>query len=86
MIVLTIIAAIWGAVGTIGTLYFGFKTARFYKEFRRITWDELQIAARELRSKIEKEFHFDIILAEDRWGAAVANLLLEASENVVVYI
>ena len=82
----TIIGYIIGIIGLFVAIYYGHKHSQLYKELRRISWDELRIASRELRKKIEREFQPDIVFTPCRRGATIANLMFDINENVPLYV
>lgn len=81
-----IISILIGAFAIIIAIYFGLQSKYLFKEIRRISWDELRLAARELRKKIEKEFHPDLIFVPCKRGATIVNLMYDVEENVQLFV
>lgn len=83
---LSLIGFIVGIVGLIWGVVERHKAARKYMELRRITWDELRLASRELLKNVEKEFHPDVIFTPCRRGATIANLMFAVDENILLHV
>jgi hypoxanthine phosphoribosyltransferase len=78
-----IVGFVWGIVTYV---YSTRKSARLYKELRRITWDEIRLASRKLRKNIERSFHPSVVFAPCRRGAAIANLMFDTEENILLHV
>ncbi|CAD6492150.1 MAG: hypothetical protein CHKLHMKO_00238 [Candidatus Argoarchaeum ethanivorans] len=86
MDILTIIFGIVGAMGTMGTIYYGIKSLHLNRELKRITWSDFKSASRELKKEINKNFKPDIVFSPCRRGATIANLVFDVGENVILYV
>ena len=86
MDILTIIFGIIGAMGTMGTIYYGIKFSGINRELKRITWSDFKSASRELRKEINRNFKPDIVFSPCRRGATIANLVFNVGENVILYV
>ena len=84
------IVAVAGVIGTfagiIVSCYYGRKSSRCNRELKRFIWSDLESASRGLRNKIKKKFRPDIVFTPCRRGAAVANLMFEVGENIILYV
>jgi len=81
--VIGIVGFCWGIV----TWTYNYKkTRRLYDQLRRVTWDEIRLGSRELRSKFEHDFHPTAVFAPCRRGATIANLMFDTSENILLHV
>ena len=81
-----LVGGITGIGGALVAAYYGRKNTQLDRERRRITWDELRIACHELRKSVDLKFCPSAILAVDRWGATIVNMLFDPDENVLMYV
>jgi hypoxanthine phosphoribosyltransferase len=81
--IIGIVGFVWGISSFV---YSNRKSARYYKELRRVTWDEMRLGSRKLRKTIEQTFHPTIFFTPCRRGATIANLMFDIEENVLLYV
>ena len=84
--IIGIVGIVIGILGVILAWHYGWKSAELYKKLRTITWDELRMASRELRKKIEKKFQPDVIFTPCKRGATIANLMFDVDETIFLYV
>lgn len=84
---LSIGLAILSVAGTAGTFYYGIKSNRLERERRKLSWDDLTVAALDLAQKVTKEFQPDLIYALSARGTAVSLMALpELGCNLPLYV
>lgn len=84
--IIGIVGIIIGIAGVILAWHYGQKNIELYKKLRTVTWDELQMASRGLRKKIEREFQPNVIFTPCKRGATIANLMFDVDENIFLYV
>ena len=84
--IIGIVGIIIGIVGIFLAYHYERGRTELYKKLRTITWDELRMASRGLRKKIEGKFQPDVIFTPCKRGATIANLMFDVDETIFLYV
>ncbi len=69
---LNIVLAVLSVAGTAGTFFYGIKSSRLERERRKLTWDDLTVAAMDLAQKLKRTFQPELIFALSAKGTAIS--------------
>lgn len=82
---MTVFFVVTTILGIALTTYFGIKSVRLERTKKSLDWADLQAAASDLGAEVRR-FHPEVIFSPGLRGATFANLLLDASGEVPVFV